>query len=178
MQESLWKILMFVIMIALLVVYPILQMWEMQESMLQVEVTNIVAELLDEVRYSKRITSARFSVFLNTLSKIDKSIEVELKHKIAYWVPELDLMGNTTGEAHQALMEIGHEEIVERMNLQNSGAPNVNPANGALVLQEGDWFEIKAMSTNKTKSQILRELIWRVPMNYARYYVKLSGTVH
>ncbi len=174
MQQALWKVLLFIISIILLIVYPMMQMWEMQEHMLQIELINLVAEFLDEVRYTKEITSDRYERLLSDINLIDTSISVKFSHRISYWIPEVDGLGVETGKAKQEYLSIGHEEIVEQ--IQNQGF--TNSQDSFLSLSEGDWFEVLAKNSEKTKTQVIKEFIWRTPINYSRYYVRLSGMIH
>lgn len=174
MQESLWKIAMFLLVVILLVVFPTLQLWEMQDRVIQLEITTAAAEFLDTVRYTRQINDEYLQKLMDKLHILEPSLTIELSHKFSYWIPITDANGHESGEVKQVYMQIGNSEIRENLAQLNDS----QSFDKTYPLREGDWFEITVKNTEKTNAQRLRAYLFRIEHTPARFYVCLSGFIH
>lgn len=174
MQDGLWKIAMFLLVVILLVVFPTLQLWEMQDRVIQLEITSAAAEFLDTVRYNRRISEECLQALTDKLHILEPSLTVEFRHKFSYWIPIINENGQETGEVKQVYMLIGNSEIQENL-AQHIGNQSIDTD---YSLKEGDWFEIIVKNTEKTNAQKLRSFLLSIEDSPARFYVCLSGIIH
>lgn len=168
MQESLWKLLSFVLMVVLLVIYPTLQMWEMQESIIQIEVTNLASELLDHIRFSQELDFNTYQKFLNRLHLLEASLDLEVSSKLVYWLP---VENGSNEQIKQAQLDIGHQELIEKVI-------ELHKTDQSYIFNPGERIQIKVIGTMETKSQKIKALFIGRSVGVSRYYVRLSGLVN
>lgn len=174
MQESLWKVAMFILVVILLIIYPTMALWDLQDSVVQIELIEITSEYIDLIRYDKFMDLNSYTGFVDRVNRLDPSLEIQLKHRFSYWIPILDSEGRETGQIKQAYMEKGHDEVVEELIVLDQTSQTSNQ----YTLQEGDWIEVQVRSSKPTKAQRLKSLFLSLDLNYIRHYVRLSGKIH
>lgn len=173
-EQSLWKITAFILVIILLIIFPILHMLEKQDEIIQIRLMDEVDHFLSQVTAQGKISAQSYEQFQTKLNALGQPFNVSLLHEKKVFVPiYTDPTDATTFTGKMAAVydEIPSDEIKRLLFPENSMAKQ------DYAMSKGDYLTVVVKSSLKSKAQIMKEAIWQVHTDAVSYYVRLSGRI-
>lgn len=178
MVEGIWKLASFIIMVLLLMIYPLMQLLETQDDVIQLRVVSITSDFVDQVRLQGMIRPQVYREFESQLGTLGHHFKIKLIHEVNVYVPKyVDVMdpGSFTGEIMLA------KESVDSATISNilfppSALPE-DHISRQYVMSSGDYFGVEVVAKQRTQAQVLRDMVWLTQSSYARFYARFGGMV-
>lgn len=165
-EESLWKILAFIVAVILMFGAPMMTMFDRQEAITYSVVFSAVGELSDISRDTGRIDEVNLKQLMTTLSATGNTYEVTLEHYKKIYVPVYDSAGTFTGEYYSSYEGLFNVDIYQ-----------VLTATGNYDMNEGDLFYVHVENRSETIGQVARRILWRQSTTYPVIIVRNGGMV-
>ncbi len=165
-EEMLWKILTFIVAVILMFVAPVISIYDRQESITYSMVFSAVGELTDITREVGAINELNFSKLLATLSATGNTYDVQLEHYRKVYVPKYDNAGNFMNDYYISYEGSFNEDILSGLE-----------ASGKYPLDVGDLFFVQVENRSKTKSQVVKDIVFGAKSAYPSIVVRNGGMV-
>lgn len=178
MVEGIWKLASFIIMVLLLMIYPLMQLLETQDDVIQMRVVSITADFIDQVRSQGMVTPQVYREFDTQLQGLGHHFKIKLIHEISVFVPKYgDFMDASTFTGEMILVK----ETIDSASITNVLYPSLSIPEDDIrrqyTMSSGDYFGVEVTVNQRTQGQVLRDMIWLTHSNYGRFYARFGGLV-
>lgn len=177
LDNSLWKILSFIIVLYLLFIFPLLHSLERQEEIACQIAYNETNNFVDSVRDRGYLTPAMLEGFQRQLSQTGNSYELALEHLHKQYIPNYSDPGDPTSF-------LGTYEIVEEAFYETEirsilypGDLTVPVDKRVYKMNQGDMFSVSLRSTSPSLASALKRLLLLQTTDMTTLLVHLGGMI-
>ena len=155
MGDSLGTVIVIAIAAILMFVFPVMTMSDRTDDVSQLTVQTETTEFVDEIRTTGKITSDKYSQYLQTIGSTGNTYNVEMEVKVLDENP-----GKKTTQTDR-------EKIGENVyySVYTSQIENELKERNSYKLKEGDLVSVSVKNTNQTLSQQLKNFFYSVTGN-------------
>ena len=145
MGDSLTTIIAIFLAATLMFVFPLMTMTNRADDVSQLSVQSLTTQFVDDVRTTGKITSEKYSKFVENIHSTGNTYDVEIEVKVRDENP-----GKKTTQANSK--KIGEDVYY---SIYTTQIENTLRNNNAYNLKEGDIVSVSVKNTNTTMSQQL-----------------------
>lgn len=153
MEDSLAIVFAVIVSILLMFLFPLMDVWELQDNLSYATTYATVVDFVDTVRNTGKITPDVYNAFITKLGMTGNSFNVTMEHR--KFIPDLNgylnVYTNEILNGYNVTYEENGEEKVKRINGIND--------NLEYKFNKYDYFYVTVRNTNKTQATIIREFI-------------------
>lgn len=155
MSDTLITVIAIVLAAVLMFIFPLMTMSDRTDDVAQLTVETATTEFVDEIRTTGKITSDKYSKFLETIGSTGNTYNVEMEVRI--------LDENPSKKTTQTQKDkIGENVYYSVYTSQIESELNVGRD---YKLKEGDIVSVSVKNTNQTLSQQLKNFFYSVTGN-------------
>ena len=150
MGDTVMTIIAIVVVAVLMLVYPLLNMAENNETVVQMSVQTLTSEFVNTVTTEGRITVNVYNDFIQNLHALEPGFEVEI---------EVQHIDENPGKA----TVITHSDAIGEnltFSVFTSSIVDMLEDEGVYVLSRGDFIIVNVRNTNRTIAQMLRDFFF------------------
>lgn len=155
MGDSLITVVVIVLAAVLMFVFPLLTVSENSDNTSQLSVQNATTEFVENIRSTGKITLDSYDKYIQTINSTGNTFDVQMEVQVLDENP-----GVKTTQTNQT--KIGENiyytqyttQVLEELKSSNKK-----------ILKEGDIVTVKALNTNTTIAQTLRNFLYRIAGN-------------
>ena len=149
MSDTVMSVIAIFLATILMFVFPLMSTADRSDDISQQEVQTQTTRFVDQIRATGKITQTDYDNFLSAIAQTGNSYDAEMEVKV------LDENSRKkTGEASSS--KVGENKYYSEYTSQ---IESVLKENGVYILKEGDIVSVSVKNTNKTISQIFKELL-------------------
>lgn len=156
MGDSLITVVVIVLAAVLMFVFPLLTVSENSDSTAQLSVQNATTEFVENIRSTGKLTLDAYDKYIQTINSTGNTFDVQIEIQVLDENP-----GVKTTQTDQT--KIG--ENIYYTEYTSQVLNQINGNNGKKILKEGDIVTVKALNTNTTIAQTLRNFLYRTAGN-------------
>lgn len=157
MGDSLITVVVIVLAAVLMFVFPLLTVSENSDSTSQLSVQNATTEFVENIRSTGKITQDAYDKYVQTINSTGNTFDVQIEVQVLDENPGV----KTTQTNYTKIGEnIYYTQYTTQILDEIENAPKYKK-----VLKEGDIVTVKAINTNTTIAQLLRNFLYRVAGN-------------
>ncbi len=145
MGDTLITVVAIVLAATLMFVFPLMTMSNRADDVSQLSVQSLTTQFVDDVRTTGKITSEKYSKFVENIHSTGNTYDVEIEVKVRDENP-----GKKTTQANSK--KIGEDVYY---SIYTTQIENTLRKNNAYNLKEGDIVSVSVKNTNTTMSQQL-----------------------
>jgi len=145
MGDTLITVVAIVLAATLMFVFPLMTMSNRADDVSQLSVQSLTTQFVDDVRTTGKITSEKYSKFVENIHSTGNTYDVEIEVKVRDENP-----GKKTTQANSK--KIGEDVYY---SIYTTQIENTLKSNKAYNLKEGDIVSVSVKNTNTTMSQQL-----------------------
>ena len=154
MSDTLVTIIAIALAAILMFVFPLMTMSDRTDDVSQLTVETATTEFVDEVRTTGKITSDKYSQFLEAIGSTGNTYDVEIEAKILDENPgKKTTQTENTKIGENVYYSVYTSQIEEKLKPENGGV---------YKLKEGDIVSVSVKNTNQTLSQQLKNFFYTV----------------
>ena len=157
MGDSLGTVIVIAIAAILMFVFPLMTMADRTDDVSQLTVQTETTEFVDEIRTTGKITPEKYDQFVQSITSTGNLYDVDIEVKVLDENPGV----KTTQTSYT---KIGENIYYTQYTTQILNEIEQNDKHKK-VLKEGDIVTVKALNTNTTIAQLLRNFLYRVAGN-------------
>ena len=157
MGDSLGTVIVIAIAAILMFVFPVMTMADRTDDVSQLTVQTETTEFVDEIRTTGKITPEKYDQFVQSITSTGNLYDVDIEVKVLDENPGV----KTTQTSYT---KIGENIYYTQYTTQILNEIEQNDKHKK-VLKEGDIVTVKALNTNTTIAQLLRNFLYRVAGN-------------
>lgn len=155
MSDTLITVVAIVLVAGLIFVVPLMTMADRVDTTSQAQVEAIVADFVDEIRTTGKITEEKYSKFIENLSSLGYTFDVSMETKILDENPGK----KTTQTAKDKIGEnVYYSEYTSQIEQELEN-------NGVKKLKTGDMVLVTVQNTNKTLAQQMKQFMYKIVGN-------------
>ena len=166
-ENSLWKILAFIIAIILMFVAPMMTMYDRQDAITYSVAFSAVGEMADVTRELGRLKAMNYERMMDLLTATGNTYEVQVEHYKKVYVPVYNNAGIFMND-----YKITYEGSF------NADILAVLEATGDYKMSAGDLFFVHLENSSKTKGQVIREILLNQSDSLPNIIVRSGGMIH
>lgn len=167
-EESLWKILAFLLAVVLIFIAPTIAVYDRMDAITYTIVQNEVTRFCDGVRDTGYVSEQGYRTLNQSLSSTGLAYDVKLEHYEKNYVPVYS--GATFMDRYEIVYEGNYNDVIYE-GLET-------PSNmGQYDMSVGDLFYIEVTNKSATKSQTIRQLLLGLSQKYPVIVVRSGGMV-
>ena len=155
MGDSLITVVVIVLAAVLMFVFPLLTVSENSDSTAQLSVQNATTEFVENIRSTGKITLDSYDKYIQTINSTGNTFDVQMEVQVLDENP-----GVKTTQTNQT--KIGENIYYTQYTTQ---VLNELKSSNKKTLKEGDIVTVKALNTNTTIAQTLRNFLYRIAGN-------------
>lgn len=177
LDNSLWKILAFILVLYLLFVFPLLHSLERQEEIAYQLAYNEANSFVDSVRDRGYLSPAMLEGFQRRLSQTGIASEVVLEHLHKQYIPNYsDPSDPNTFLGTYEVVEEGfyHEEIQSVLYPSDVSTPLDNRI---YKMSQGDLFSVSLNRTSPSLASALKRLLLLQTKDMTPFFIRLGGMI-
>jgi hypothetical protein len=177
MVNGLWKISAFLMIVVLLVIYPVLQMLEIQDDIVQMRLMEDAHYFVQRLKVKGYCDANDYNWLVHRLESLGHMFTVEFEHEKFAFIPNyLDPSDESSFQNtfSTASFKIGHNEIMSHLF---SDSLLTNTAIKKYVFNDGDYFAVVIYNQQRTRAQVLRDALWLTRSIPRRFYVRVGTAV-
>ena len=157
MGDSLITVVVIVLAAILMFVFPLLTVSENSDNTSQLSVQNATTEFVENIRSTGKITLDAYDKYVQTINSTGNTFDVQIEVQVLDENPGV----KTTQTNYTKIGEnIYYTQYTTQILDEIEKAPKYKK-----VLKEGDIVTVKALNTNTTIAQLLRNFLYRVAGN-------------
>lgn len=156
MGDSLITVVVIVLAAVLMFVFPLLTVSENSDSTAQLSVQNATTEFVENIRSTGKLTLDAYDKYIQTINSTGNTFDVQIEVQVLDENP-----GVKTTQTDQT--KIG--ENIYYTEYTSQVLDNITGNNNRMILKEGDIVTVKALNTNTTIAQTLRNFLYRTAGN-------------
>ncbi len=172
-DNSLWTILAIVIAASLMIVFPIVHLFEKREQIVRLEVLSETDVFLDTIKAKGYIDVKDYTNFKRKLDLKGYLFDVVLEHERKEYVPvygnPMDI--NTFTKTVKVVSEVFTDREIKDVLFVPDEIDN-----NMYKMSRGDVFTVIVSSKTKTQSDKLKEMFLNIKAENS-LYIRLSGVV-
>ncbi len=155
MSDTLITVIAIGLAAVLMFIFPLMTMSDRTDDVAQLTVETATTEFVDEIRTTGKITSDKYSQYLQTIGSTGNTYNVEMEVKVLDENP-----GKKTTQTDR-------EKIGENVyySVYTSQIENELKERNNYKLKEGDLVSVSVKNTNQTLSQQLKNFFYSVTGN-------------
>ena len=155
MSDTLITVIAIGLAAVLMFIFPLMTMSDRTDDVAQLTVETATTEFVDEIRTTGKITSDKYSQYLQTIGSTGNTYNVEMEVKVLDENP-----GKKTTQTDR-------EKIGENVyySVYTSQIENELKERNSYKLKEGDLVSVSVKNTNQTLSQQLKNFFYSVTGN-------------
>ena len=154
MEDSLIVIFSMLLAVILMFVFPIMDTWERQDDISYMAVYADVAEFVDSVRNTGKITPNMYNQFLQRINATGNRYEVTLEHRKRVY--SVNAYKNVYTKTITDILDSGNDYT---------------------DMKAGDYFYVSVKNTNKTQSTLIKEVLYASEQETFKIGVPYGGMV-
>ena len=156
MGDSLITVVVIVLAAVLMFVFPLLTVSENSDNTAQLSVQNATTDFVENIRSTGKITLDAYDKYIQTINSTGNKFDVEI---------EVQVLDENPGvkTAQTDYTKIGENIYYTQYTTQVLN--EIENGNHKKTLKEGDIVTVKALNTNTTIAQLLRNFLYRVSGN-------------
>jgi hypothetical protein len=155
MGDSLITVVVIVLAAVLMFVFPLLTVSENSDNTSQLSVQNATTEFVENIRSTGKITLNSYDKYIQTINSTGNTFDVQMEVQVLDENP-----GVKTTQTDQT--KIGENIYYTQYTTQ---VLNELKSSNKKTLKEGDIVTVKALNTNTTIAQTLRNFLYRIAGN-------------
>ena len=155
MGDSLITVVVIVLAAVLMFVFPLLTVSENSDNTSQLSVQNATTEFVENIRSTWKITLNSYDKYIQTINSTGNTFDVQMEVQVLDENP-----GVKTTQTDQT--KIGENIYYTQYTTQ---VLNELKSSNKKTLKEGDIVTVKALNTNTTIAQTLRNFLYRIAGN-------------
>lgn len=152
MNDTLITVVAIALAAILMFVFPLMTMSDRTDDISQLTVETATSEFVNEIRTTGKITSDKYSKFIETIGTTGNTYNIEMEFKILDENP-----GKKTTQT--SLDKIGENVYY---SIYTSQIESQLEDKGVYNLKEGDMVSVSVKNTNQTLSQQLKNFFYTV----------------
>lgn len=152
MGDSLITVVVIVLAAVLMFVFPLLTVSENSDSTAQLSVQNATTEFVENIRSTGKLTQDAYDKYIQTINSTGNTFDVQIEIQVLDENP-----GVKTTQTDQT--KIG--ENIYYTEYTSQVLSQINGNKGKKILKEGDIVTVKALNTNTTIAQTLRNFLYK-----------------
>lgn len=156
MGDSLITVVVIVLAAVLMFVFPLLTVSENSDSTAQLSVQNATTEFVENIRSTGKLTLDAYDKYIQTINSTGNTFDVQIEVQVLDENP-----GVKTTQTDQT--KIG--ENIYYTEYTSQVLKNITGDNNRMILKEGDIVTVKALNTNTTIAQTLRNFLYKTAGN-------------
>ena len=156
MGDSLITVVVIVLAAVLMFVFPLLTVSENSDSTAQLSVQNATTEFVEDIRSTGKLTQDAYDKYIQTINSTGNTFDVQIEIQVLDENP-----GVKTTQTDQT--KIG--ENIYYTEYTSQVLSQINGNKGKKILKEGDIVTVKALNTNTTIAQTLRNFLYKTAGN-------------
>lgn len=156
MGDSLITVVVIVLAAVLMFVFPLLTVSENSDNTSQLSVQNATTEFVENIRSTGKITLDSYDKYIQTINSTGNTFDVQMEVQVLDENP-----GVKTTQTDQTKIgeNIYYTQYTTQILNEIENKPNKK------TLKEGDIVTVKALNTNTTIAQTLRNFLYRIAGN-------------
>lgn len=156
MGDSLITVVVIVLAAVLMFVFPLLTVSENSDNTSQLSVQNATTEFVENIRSTGKITLDSYDKYIQTINSTGNTFDVQMEVQVLDENP-----GVKTTQTDQTKIgeNIYYTQYTTQILNEIESEPNKK------TLKEGDIVTVKALNTNTTIAQTLRNFLYRIAGN-------------
>lgn len=172
-EQSLWKILAFLMAVILIFVAPTLTIYDRMDAMTYNVVNTEVTKFCDGIRDKGVIDEKSYNNFLNDLALTGITYDVVIEHHEKVYIPVYvaDAFGVETFADDYEIVYDGHYNDEVEAAFNDAAVDNV------YKMSVGDMVYIHVENTSATKSQVVKQLLLGASRKYPVIVVRNGGMI-
>ncbi len=155
MGDSLITVVVIVLAAVLMFVFPLLTVSENSDSTAQLSVQNATTEFVENIRSTGKLTQNAYDKYIQTINSTGNTFDVQIEIQVLDENP-----GVKTTQTDRT--KIGENIYYTQYTTQ---VLNDIKNNNKKILKEGDIVTVKALNTNTTIAQTLRNFLYKTAGN-------------
>ncbi|MBQ9267760.1 MAG: hypothetical protein IJ217_05770 [Clostridia bacterium] len=136
MEDSLAIVFAVIVAIFIMFIFPLLDTWELQDSLSYTTTYATVTDFVDTVRNTGYISQEVYSAFENRLGMTGNSFAITMEHRKFI------------------------EDVGAYMNVYTNEIERKLDTDGVYRLDKYDYFYVTVRNTNKTQATVIREFVY------------------
>lgn len=155
MSDTLITVVAIVLVAGLIFVVPLMTMADRVDTTSQTQVEAIVADFVDEIRTTGKITQEKYGKFIENLTSLGYTFDVSMEAKILDENP-----GKKTSQTAKDKIgeNVYYSEYTSQIEQQLE-------ENGVKNLKTGDMVLVTVKNTNKTLAQQMKQFMYKIVGN-------------
>ena len=156
MGDSLITVVVIVLAAVLMFVFPLLTVSENSDNTSQLSVQNATTEFVENIRSTGKITLDSYDKYIQTINSTGNTFDVQMEVQVLDENP-----GVKTTQTDQTKIgeNIYYTQYTTQILNEIENKPNKK------TLKEGEIVTVKALNTNTTIAQTLRNFLYRIAGN-------------
>jgi hypothetical protein len=179
MVDSFSKFIAIMLAVALLFLFPLVEVFDKQERMTFIVAQTAVTDFVDSVRYKGYMTPTMYMDFYQTLHSTGYHFEVEMEHLMKQYVPVYaDPADPATFQGEYEVIWDGYynEQILSVLFPDN--AFPIDDKRRIYRLNVEDYFRVVIRNTNRSNATIIRDfLTFSISDHRPSIYIPFGGMV-
>lgn len=176
LSESLWKILSFVLAIVLMILFPILHLYEKQDQIVYYRVIDHANEFVNTMKYSGYLDVDMWNTFYDKINSYGYAFEIEITHKSAEDVPlykDPKDFYSFEGDSRRAYILNSHQDIMDVLFPETAGIPS---SQRMYKMSAGDFIVLDVRAVAMSKADVLRNGFLKTDIPNS-FHIRFSGMV-
>lgn len=170
MSDTVVTVIAIFLAAILMFIFPLMATSTNTDDIAKQAVDAATTDFVDSIRSTGKITQDNYDDFIQTISSTGNTFDVEMEVQVLDNNP-----GKKVAEAEET--KVGENYYYNKYTSQI--LEEVNSANGAMYLKQGDIVSVSVKNSNRTISTILKDFIYRVTgNNSATVTAQHSGIVN
>lgn len=160
-DEILWKITSVILIIFLLIIFPLLHMYEKQDQVIYYRVMDDLDRFVDEIKSSGEISPVSWLNFEQKVNSYGYNFEIKITHDELEYVPIYEdptLFSTFSGKMQEIHISNSDKEIKKILFPMNSNLGKTDIAR-KYIMKHGDYIIVEIKCTHRSKADILRGIL-------------------
>lgn len=170
LTDGLWKITTIIFAIVILIVFPILRVYEFRDRIIEINLESESDLFLNKIRKSGKIKKQSLENFQNKINNLGINFDIEIEHYKQVFIPvylDENDKNSFTGEI-KILEELNpNSHILDVLYKEMKDSYNMN---------KGDYVHIRVIAKNQSNTSSLRKIFTGFAAK-TRFFYRLSGEV-
>ncbi len=157
--------------IVLLLIFPIYQEFQQQESLIQLQLVQDVDWAVQQISEQGKLDKLLYEQLLTKINRSGYAFEVEISRQERKVYPLESGLPKVNAHSQVALVyeEISSEQILAELYADNNQQ--------AYYFKKGDYVRVTAKSTALSHSDRWLEIFWRTKLDRPSFYASIAGVV-
>lgn len=176
LSESLWKVLSFILVIILMILFPILHLYEKQDEIIYYRIVDYTNEFVNTVKYSGYVDSDMWNEFFDKVNSLGYMFDIEITHKSGENVPLYENpqdLNTFEGDTKRVYILNSHQDIMDVLFPKKKGIPS---SEKVYRMKIGDFIIVHVKALNRSKADVLRNAFLNADIE-STFDIRFSGMI-